>query len=336
MESYSYNLIENYHGDKKVIALGKKQSNLVWFLPYTFLYTLFNARRYDILQLGDMLLSCLGWIAKLVNPRIKVVATCHGLDMTFSNRLYQWYLKSFSKGFDLYVPNSSNTAKIASEKGYAPLEVIFPATINEDRYADISYDKEAFSKKYGLKGELVLLTTGRLVPRKGVEWFVRNVLAEFKDENIIYLVAGAGQMQEAIETAVREKGLGDKVKLLGRVSDADLDELYVNSDIFVMPNIVVPDNVEGYGMVAIEAAAAECVVVASALQGIKDAVIPDVTGILVEPENPEAFKEALRKIIYNWNEYEPLKSSGKEYAFNHCTGTAIAKQYADCFERLMK
>lgn len=334
MESYSYNLISNYDGDFKAITLGKKQIHLIWFLPYCFLYTLFNCRKYDVLQLGDMLLCGIGWFAKKINPTIKVVATVHGLDITYANPIYRLYLRMFSKGLDYYVPNSSYTEQIATKQGYFPCTVIPPATLSGKAAQQDICTRGDFLKRYNIDEDtFIICTVGRLVKRKGVEWFIRNVLPELSHNKIMYLVVGSGEMEGEIRQAIEDTKT-TKVKLLGRVSEQHLNDIYAHSNIFLMPNIYVDNDVEGYGMVAVEAAAAGCLVVASKMQGITDAVKDGVSGLFYEPENVQQLKELLNHIIEHYSEYKKITITAQAYVMDECTGTAIATKYKNLIQNL--
>lgn len=335
MESYSYNLISNYDGEFKAITLGKKQIHLIWFLPYCFLYTFFNCRKYEVMQLGDMLLCGIGWFAKKINPSMKVVATVHGLDITYSNPLYRLYLRMFSKGLDYYVPNSSYTEQIALKNGYFPCTVIPPATLSGGVTPKETCKRDDFLRRYNIDEDaFVICTVGRLVKRKGVEWFIRNVLSGLNQDKIVYLVVGSGEMEEEIRKAVEETK-ATKVKLLGRVSEQQLNDIYAHSNVFLMPNIYVDNDVEGYGMVAVEAAAAGCLVVASKMQGITDAVRDGVSGVFYEPENADNLKELLNHIIEHYSEYKQITITARDYVMSECTGTAIAEKYKNLIENTL-
>ncbi len=335
MEAYSYNLISNYCGDKKAIVLGKKQINLIWFFPYCMLYALFNAQKYEVIELGDMLLSAVGWIAKKRNKSIKVVATVHGLDITYSKAIYQKYLKMFSYGFDMYVPNSTYTLEIALKRGYQPLECIPPATLNDDNIVFPSKNRNLFCEKYQINSDaFIVATVGRLVKRKGVEWFVRNVLAEYNNPNLVYLVVGTGTMEEEIRRAIKETG-DDRVRMLGKISNDDLLEMYTNIDVFLMPNILVENDVEGFGMVATEACAANTLVVAANIQGIRDAVVNQENGILYDAGNSKELELLLEDIYRNSFQYEDIKKNARPFVLNRFTGEAVAQRYSDIFNRLL-
>lgn len=335
MESYSHNLISNYSGKKKVIALKKKQIHLLWFFPLCLLYTIFFVKKYDILQLGDMLLCGIGWIAKKINPSIKIVVTVHGLDITYSNFIYQFYLRLFSKGFDMYLPNSTFTNDVAQKKGYYPTKIIFPATLEQQRFENLKKEKKTFYQKYDIpKNSIVLCTTGRLVRRKGVEWFIKNVFPLLNNPNIFYLVVGTGYMKNEIEKTILQNK-ENRIKMTNWVSDKELDEIYINTDVFVMPNILVENDIEGYGMVAVEAAAAECIVIAAKMQGIEDAIVDQVNGLLVEPENINEFAKVINSVINNLEQYQWLQKKARNYVMKECTGKKIAEDYLKIFEVLL-
>lgn len=327
MESYSYNLVSNYQGCFELKALGKKQVHLLWFYPYCLLYVLFNIRKFDVIQLGDMLLCGVGWMAKKINPSIKVVATIHGLDITYPNLIYKAYLRLFSHGFDHYVPNSSYTMEIAGKKGYSPCSIIPPATLGDDVKKYSLCNKKEFCQNHGLKKDSFIITTvGRLVKRKGVEWFIRNVLPELDNPKLTYLIVGEGEMEGAIREAVEET-YENRVRILGRVSDQELADIYTHSDVILMPNIYVENDVEGYGMVAVEAAAAGCLVIAANIQGIADAVKDGISGILYQPESADELKNLLGEVMEHYDRYCPIKASAQEYVKTECTGKAVAEKY---------
>jgi len=110
---------------------------------------------------------------------------------------------------------------------------------------------------------------------------------------VLYVVVGDGEDRPDVERALDETHAREKVLLLGKVGEERLADLLRSTDVFVMPNIVVPNDVEGFGIVALEAAASGLPVVAADLQGIKDAIIHGENGVLVEPENAAAFADAV-------------------------------------------
>jgi phosphatidylinositol alpha-1,6-mannosyltransferase len=187
-----------------------------------------------------------------------------------------------------------------------------------------------------LSKKKLLLTTGRLVKRKGVAWFIENTMPELikHDKDILYLIAGKGGQQEAIEAAIASKGLHDHVKLLGRVSDEDRTLLYTSCDIFVMPNIVVPGDMEGFGIVVHEAATAGLPVVASALEGILDALKDGKNGILIETRDTQGFVKEIEKLLANDKGRKEFGLKARRYTLETYSWKNIAGQYAKVYKKL--
>lgn len=316
--------------DTGVIALGKSQKHLIWFFPYCIFYLMFNARKWDVILFSDALFAGAAFVAKIFSPKTILITDIHGLDILYPNKLYQWYMKHFLDKFDVYVCNSKNTEELLNSRNIWNT-IIIHRGVDVHKFDGIKRDKEAFAKKYQIdSNQKVIITVGRLVKRKGVEWFVRNVVNELEDD-IVYMIAGGGEQYDAIRQAIQEKKLEHRVKLLGKISEKDLNELYVNADIFVMPNIKVEGDVEGFGIVAIEAASAGLIVVASDVDGISDAVVDKVNGYLVESENVKAFTRMINLIINGKIELSADKI--REYTVSQYSMDSIALKYLEIIRR---
>jgi glycosyltransferase involved in cell wall biosynthesis len=329
MESLSWGLTTGYPEPKSIVALRRSQKHLIWFLPYAFLRVALTAHRYDIIHLGDAVLSPLGLIPKLVFKR-PIAVSVHGLDMTFPPRAYQAYLKAFLRA-DAFIANSESTKQIAEGRGLYPVEAI---TIGVgDRYFDVKRDPNGDAELAAKRqGRVVLLTVGRLVKRKGVAWFVRHVLPQLDD--VLYVVVGVGPEQATIERAAAETGTASKLWLTGKISDERLSQLLGGGDIFVMPNIQVQGDTEGFGIVAIEAAACGLPVVAARLEGIPDAISDGENGKLLPSGDAEAFTSAVRNLVASPSEREKLGARAKAFTRKHNSWPSIIKRYAALFERL--
>jgi len=87
-----FNGLDEKKVDKKIIALGKNQINLIWFFPYVLFYIMLNIRKYDVLLIGDSVLCFLGNVAKFFSRKTKRKIIIYGLDLLFDNPVYQLYL----------------------------------------------------------------------------------------------------------------------------------------------------------------------------------------------------------------------------------------------------
>lgn len=88
--------------------------------------------------------------------------------------------------------------------------------------------------------------------------------------------------------------LQKRVHLLGYLPESQLKTVYAAADVFVMPNLPVSGDVEGFGLVALEAATYALPVVAAALEGIQDAVVPERTGYLLSAGDAERWERLLQ------------------------------------------
>jgi glycosyltransferase involved in cell wall biosynthesis len=174
-----------------------------------------------------------------------------------------------------------------------------------------------------------------LVKRKGAAWFVANVLPKLPDK-LIYVVAGEGPDEENLERAIANAGQEARVLHLGILDDATRDALYRRADVFVMPNIVVPNDVEGFGLVSLEAVVRETLVVAANLQGIPEAVHDDRNGFLVPPGDIDAYVAKIEGLLsLSNNERGALTERFRAYTAENLSWQRSAEMYWQCFEEVV-
>jgi glycosyltransferase involved in cell wall biosynthesis len=220
----------------------------------------------------------------------------NGLDVVFARYGYQKVIPFFLRQADRIMAISESTKQQCKRRGVpaARLRVIPIGIDVEGRLPCAAAARAALASRHGLpaSGAKMLLTVGRLVERKGHAWFVANVLKRLPGE-YIYVIAGSGPQAESIRNTSASQGLGGKVYLLGAVSEAEKSCLYEMADLFVMPNIDVQGDQEGFGIVVLEAASHGLPAIAADLEGIRDAVIDGRTGRLVAPRDASAFEAAI-------------------------------------------
>ncbi len=286
MEKVSYALSQELSNQvpTTIFAWGKSQKWLPFFLPKVFFQSLFVIPKKQVsnIHIGDALLAPLGLGLKLLTRR-KVSVTVHGLDITYKNRLYQAVVPACLKRLDKIVCISSATMEECTKRGIPARKcTVIPWGVNPVEF-ETNTTKADLENLLNttLAGKKVLLTVGRLVERKGVAWFIENVLTKIGNK-YIYAVAGDGPERGKIEQIVEKYDLKNQVRLLGKVSDETKKLLYASADIFVMPNIKVRGDMEGFGIVAVEAASVGLPVVGSDIEGIHDAILQGETGLKIE------------------------------------------------------
>jgi phosphatidylinositol alpha-1,6-mannosyltransferase len=157
-----------------------------------------------------------------------------------------------------------------------------------------------------------------------------------KEPSIILVVCGKGPEKEEIEKAIESLKISKNVRLLGSVTDEQLKILYNSADCFVMPNIPVAGDMEGFGRVLLEAALCELPVVASDLEGITEAIINNKNGILCPPEDSQAHSRAIIGILRDKSEAKLIGSRARQYTLKNYSWQLIASRYIDIYSELIE
>ena len=144
----------------------------------------------------------------------------------------------------------------------------------------------------GIDDRRVLLTLGRLVSKERAKGFdeVLDVLPGLLEKipDLVYVIAGDGPYRKALEVKVDALGLKDSVIFTGYVEEREKLELYRLADLYVMPS-----RGEGFGFVFLEAMACGIPVIASEVDGSRDAVRDGALGLMVQPDDPDGLREAI-------------------------------------------
>ncbi len=139
---------------------------------------------------------------------------------------------------------------------------------------------------------LRLLFAGNLIRGKGVYELIQ-ALRQFETAFTL-TIAGGGPERIALEAATKAYGLAKSVRFVGTIAPEDMDDLYAQHEILVLPS-----HAEGRPNVVVEAMAAGRVVVASKLPGIAELISHNHNGVLIEPGNVAALRAALQSLAHN-------------------------------------
>ncbi|HSV97344.1 MAG TPA: glycosyltransferase family 4 protein [Spirochaetota bacterium] len=274
---------------------------LALFIPYSIFKAISLIRRHGITHFhaasGPHCFQAL-LIKKATG--VKTSITIHGLDIMIETLRLDRAIAFFVRRLDRVICVSNATRLECVRRGVPPEKcaVIFNG-VDPGAFPLGRPRKELRTRlehDLGLPpgNRKILLANGRLVKRKGVEWFIRSVVPRL-DRRCLFLVSGDGPERDAVRDAVSECGLSDRVLLLGRTSDELLRLLYNTADYFIMPNVREHGNMEGFGLVILEAASCGATVIAADIEGISDAVVNGVTGWLVPERNADAFVKYIAK-----------------------------------------
>lgn len=291
----------------------------------------------DVILFSSMVTAALApLVRKYIN--VPMVTINHGQDVTLPVYAYQKYVPSIFRALDGVISVSRATRQACIERGMPPNKGIsIPNGFTPGDFNLGECNKTIARKILGdligkdLEHSKLLLTTGRLVKRKGHEWFISNVLPKIEDKTL-YIILGDGPERSAIQHAIIKAKLENRVFLLGRQPDEILNVSYCASDLFVMPNIVVPGDMEGFGVVMLEANLMGTPVVASDLEGIKDVICDGRNGYKIPVGDTSLFASTINELVSS--DLELLSESSKSYVFDNFTWDKVATQYKNFLTRV--
>ncbi len=241
---------------------------------------------------------------------VPLVSTFFGVELTWMESQLPFLrplLRRIARGSDAVTVISSYTAAQLrrSVPEVDPVVIPFGATVEAP---------PEISLPFAGKGPVRLLFAGRLVERKGVHRLL-EALARLEAPDAIRLrVVGDGPERPRLEARARELGVDGRVDFDGFVSGARLQSAFEEADVFVLP--AVRDrkgDVEGLGVVLIEAMAHGRPVIACEVGGIPDVVRDGETGLLVPPDEPAALAGAIERLCRDPAEARALGLRGKEW-----------------------
>jgi phosphatidyl-myo-inositol dimannoside synthase len=271
---------------------------------------------------GSVLVTPLVFILARLFGR-KAVIQSHGLDLLYLRVAYQCLVVRWLRFCDHVIANSGYTASLAKDKGVSEQSItIIPPGVHPQRFV-LEASADALKRERGLQEKKIVLFVGRLAPRKGVKEFVEKSLVHIvqKMPGVHFLIVGDNpkdslthrdDMRSQIERAISACQLEEHVQWLGALSDDELVKVYNLCDVLVLPILKMKDDVEGFGIVALEAAAAAKPVVATSVGGVPDAVEDGKSGIVIDSDDYESMSQSIVTLLKD----EKARLSLGEYARN--------------------
>ena len=175
-------------------------------------------------------------------------------------------------------------------------------------------------EKYRLDGRRVIVSVGRLVHRKGQDELVKampKILEQFPDA--ILLFVGEGPIKQMLFNSAKQLGVLPKVVFAGRVSHHDLPDYICLGEIFAMPvrSRFSGLEVEGLGIVYLEASACGLPVIVGNSGGAVDAVLDQKTGLLVDGTKSDQIADAICELLANPERAKQMGAAGRDWVINN-------------------
>jgi len=174
--------------------------------------------------------------------------------------------------------------------------------------------------RFAERGEKLVLFVGRLVVEKGVHVLLDAIPKVLQKVEAKFVIAGDGYLRSEVVKRVAERGLGGKVHVTGYLDTDTIRRLFLAADVCVIPSLYEP-----FGIVALEAMAAGCPVVASDTGGLSEIVEHEKTGVKVYPNNPDSLAWGILRVLESKDLAERLKKNMREKVEREYRWSTIAQ-----------
>lgn len=300
--------------DKKIeISVNRKPFHLSNIKAYYQLKKIIRTEKYDLIHCNTEVPSVLTILAARKfqkNHNTKVIHTAHGFWFFKGSPIVNWMFypitKYCAKYTDCLITINKEDYELAKSKMRADNIFLVNGVGFNNKFNKKNEvaDRHAYKKKYGInENTIMLLSVGELNDNKNHR-LVIEALSDLREKNVVYYIAGEGDLHDKLEEYVKEKNLDNTVKILG--FREDVDELMRAADIFVFPS-----KREGLSVSLMEAMASSLPCIVSDVRGNND-LIDENGGILFESNNLEELKRALIKLLYNDDKREIMGNYNKE------------------------
>ena len=184
-------------------------------------------------------------------------------------------------------------------------------------------------KAYGIEGDYILFV-GRTSRQKGMPYLIEAM--KYVDPGVQLVCCTSApdtkEIEEEIAALVAQEPRVTWINTLLR--EENYVELYSNCVVFACPSVYEP-----FGIINLEAMACERPVVASAVGGIQEVVVPGETGYLVPPADPKALADALNKVLRDRNMARQMGLAGRKRVVDHFSWTSIAAKTKTMYEEML-
>lgn len=269
-------------------------------------------------------------------PRYAVWAHGEDISTALTSRELTWLMRQVYGGADVVFANSANTRRMLVELGIAAdrVEIVYPGVDTERFRPDI--DATELRRKLASHGETLLLSVGRHQTRKGHDLMIQAVaqLTHQQHRSLRYIIVGDGPDRAKLETLVDRCGVRDYVTFTGEVAADLLPQYFAACDIFVLPNRVEQSDVEGFGIVFLEAAASGKPAVGGNSGGVPEALANGISGLLVSGTDVEELAATIARLMDSESLRRSLGEAGRARVVREFGWEAAAERVSAMHKRL--
>ncbi|MGB3092420.1 MAG: glycosyltransferase family 4 protein [Candidatus Zixiibacteriota bacterium] len=261
----------------------------------------------------------IGYLVSLLR-RKPLVVTSHGTDIRLLEKSH--FSRKLAKPVFRRAKYVTTVSGFLKEKLIRNTRVaqekirIIPMPVTPDTFAPTPLPKDAVK---------LILCVARFTPQKGLDSFLK-ACRMLKDRRINFKakIVGEGPLRESLQEEIIRLHLDEKVSLADIVPQGELNQLYAESYLCVLPSIE-----EGFGLVLVEAQLCKRPVVGTRSGGITDIIEDGRSGLLVPPRDHESLAQAMERILTDEQLAERLAEGGYRSALARFSPQAVLRKYLE-------
>lgn len=333
IQTFSYHLHRSFAANNRVtlVALGKNNPlHLAWFVPAATIRIIISLiRGAELVYFSDGVIAALTPLLRRFG-KARFAVTVQGLEVTYPNRIVGNIIRRGVMACDHIFAGSENTRALMAQAGI-PAERVTPMYCGvEPTPLDPVAEQQiraAFVNRTGIRlgEETVLLNIGRQVARKGLAEFLTDVLPMLDPVPAVVL-CGTGPEHERLVALAAASPYADRIHLLGLTDDDTTTMLRRSCSLFLMPNIHVPGDAEGFGIAPLEAMYEGLPVVGYAVDALPESLREG--SWLLQPGDSAGFAQCITSALAaSQAEREAKRDEAREYVRRENSWAGVAERY---------
>jgi len=267
---------------------------------------------------------------------VPYVCYAHGEEVNIASgsRELRWLTRRVLKGTDFMIVNSHNTSQLLQQDwglSRQRIRLMHPG-VDCGRFVPALPDP-VVRKRLRWDQRFVVLTVGRLQKRKGHDQMILAVKTIRRSiSNVLYAILGDGEERPFLEKLAEQEGVAEHVQFLGELPEAELVPCYQQCDLFALPNRQVGKDIEGFGMVLLEAQACGRPVVAGASGGTAETMRIPQTGRVVGCDGPHELAALIIELASDPYRLGQMGKAARAWVAGHFDWTALSRQAEQVFQ----
>jgi phosphatidyl-myo-inositol dimannoside synthase len=254
------------------------------------------------------------------------VLSLHGLDINLALKNKGWIAKRVLAKAESIIVNTKNTANLIAHLNLPSKKifVIYPTLDWEHKFYENKFVQ--LKQELGIRdNDKVLLTVARLNRRKGQDLVIRAIARLKPKMNIKYLIVGQGDFEAELRKIIDQTDLEGNVFIFKDVDDIDLVYYYKMADLFVLPNRETSVDIEGFGIVFLEAANFKLPIIAGSSGGVTEILTNRENALLVKNGDLDQLTDHIEHLLKNTVDADKLANKAHKRAQTFASADEQAK-----------